>query len=171
MGWKIIGKLPDRQFILIVAPHTSNWDVVIGVLAGLAEGARIHFLAKKQLFFFPLGILLRAMGAVPIDRSKKGNMVEQVVSLFQQQKGFKIGLAPEGTRSEVTRWKEGFYHIACQAKIPIVMVGFDYSTKEIRVQEPFWPTNNIQHDFPEIVAFFRTIHGKYQKNLPDYHPK
>jgi 1-acyl-sn-glycerol-3-phosphate acyltransferase len=80
-------------------------------------------------------------------------------------------LAPEGTRSAVTRWKEGFYHMACEANIPIVMVGFDYTTKEVRVREPFYPTRDINKDFVEIVSFFRNIRGKFPKKIPDYQPK
>lgn len=172
MGWKIIGSLPDiKQYVLIVAPHTSNWDLIIGLCARFAQGIKINFLAKHQLFFFPLGNLLRAMGGAPVQRTIKGNRVEQVVALFKQQEQFKLGLAPEGTRSSVNRWKEGFYHMACQANIPIVMVGFDYSTKEVRVRPPFIPTHNIEQDFVEILTFFRTIKGKYPKEIPDYQPK
>jgi 1-acyl-sn-glycerol-3-phosphate acyltransferase len=172
MGWKIIGSLPNiKQYVLIVAPHTSNWDLVIGLCARFAVGVKINFLAKHQLFFFPLGNLLGAIGGTPVDRTKHGNRVEQAVALFQQQESFKLGLAPEGTRSPVTRWKEGFYHMACQANIPIVMVGFDYTSKEVRVREPFLPTKDISNDFATILSFFRTIRGKYPKELPDYQTK
>lgn len=171
-GWKVIGSLPDdKKYILIVAPHTSNWDLVIGLLARFAVGAKINFLAKNQLFFFPLGSLLRALGGTPVDRSKQGNKVQQVVALFQQENELILGLAPEGTRSFVARWKEGFYHIAALADIPIVMVGLDYSSKEVRVREVFWPTNNIDKDFPQILAYFKTIHGRYPKEIPDYQSK
>lgn len=171
-GWSVVGSLPQlKQYVLIVAPHTSNWDLVIGLCARFAVGVRLNFLAKHQLFFFPLGNLLRAMGGVPVNRAKKANRVEEVVALFLQQEHFKLGLAPEGTRSSVTRWKEGFYHMACQANLPIVMVGFDYQSKEVRVQEPFWPTKDINKDFPKVLNFFRTIKGKYPKEIPDYKPK
>ncbi len=172
MAWKIIGSLPNlKQYVLIVAPHTSNWDLVLGLVARFAVGVKINFLAKQQLFFFPLGTLLKALGGSPVDRTKKGNKVEQAVDLFQNQTHFKLGLAPEGTRSKVTRWKEGFYHIACQANAPIVMVGLDYLSKEVRISEPLWPNKNISEDFEQIIAFFRTIHGKYPKEIPDYHAK
>lgn len=169
-GWHIVGALPpNKQFILIAAPHTSNWDLVIGLLARFAVGVKINFLAKKQAFFFPLGLLLRAVGGTPVDRSKPGNRVEQVVRLFHQQEEFKLGMAPEGTRSPVTRWKEGFYHIANQAQVPIVLVGFDYCSKEIRVCDTlFWPTGDIKADFPPMLAFFRTIRGRCPKEIPDY---
>ncbi len=172
LGWKIINRLPDeKKYILIVAPHTSNWDLVLGLIARFAVGVKINFLAKHQIFFFPLGNLMRALGGTPVDRSKKGNKVEQAVSLFRNSDKLVLGLAPEGTRSPVTRWKEGFYYIAVQAEIPIVMIGFDYSTKEIRIQEPFWPTGDINKEFPKIIEYFRTVKGKYPKDIPDYHPK
>ena len=169
LGWKIVGTLPEeKKYIVIVAPHTSNWDLVICLFARMAIGAKIQFLAKKQVFFFPLGYLLKALGGTPIDRSGKENRVAQVVALYQQTDRLALGLAPEGTRSPVSRWKEGFYHIACQAKIPIVMIGPDYETKEIRIAQPFWPSGQIETDFPQILAFFRTIHGRHPKDIPDY---
>ncbi|KTD74692.1 1-acyl-sn-glycerol-3-phosphate acyltransferase [Legionella waltersii] len=172
MGWKIVGQLPEaKKYIIIVAPHTSNWDFVICLCARFVVGVKINFIAKKQLFFFPFGLFLRAVGGTPVDRSKKGNKVEQAVEIFNRSDVFRLGLAPEGTRSPVKRWKEGFYHIACQAKIPIVMVGPDYASKEIRINEPFWPTGDIQIDFPTILDFFRTIKGCYPKDIPDYQPK
>lgn len=172
IGWKIVGALPpDKKYIVIVAPHTSNWDLVIGLLGRFAVEVKINFLAKNQLFFFPLGNLLRALGGTSVDRSKKGNKVEQIAELYKKQDELVLGLAPEGTRSVVTHWKEGFYHIATQASIPIVMIGFDYPSKEIRIHEPFWPTGDINKDFPQFVSYFRTIRGRYPKALPDFQPK
>lgn len=172
LGWTIVGELPqEKKYVVIVAPHTSNWDLIICLCARFAVGVKINFLAKHQLFFFPLGNLLRAMGGTPVDRSKKSNKVEQAVELFRQSDELKLGLAPEGTRSPVKRWKEGFYHIACKAGIPIVMIGPDYASKEIRIHEPFWPTGDIKKDFVTIVAFFRSIKGYRPKEIPDYSPK
>ncbi|CAM2759128.1 lysophospholipid acyltransferase family protein [Legionella worsleiensis] len=172
IGWKIVGELPkDKKYIIIVAPHTSNRDFLICLCARYIVGVKVHFLAKSQLFFFPLGLILKAIGGAPVDRSRKGNQVEKVVELFRTRDELRLGLAPEGTRSPVVRWKEGFYHIACEAKIPIVMLGPDYSTKEIRIREPFWPTGDINHDFPQIIAYFRTIKGYRPKEIPDYRPK
>jgi len=172
IGWKIVGQLPsDKKFMLIVAPHTSNWDLVIGLIARFAVGVKINFLAKHQVFFFPLGPFLKLMGGTPVNRSQKGNRVQQVVALFQERDEFKLGLAPEGTRSPVERWKEGFYHIACQAGVPIVMVGLDYPSREVRIAEAFEPTGDINKDFIKIVAYFRTIHGRVPKQLPDYQAK
>lgn len=116
-------------------------------------------------------MLLKALGGAPVDRSKKSNTVEQVVEIFRSRDEFKLAITPEGTRSPVTRWKEGFYHIACQAGLPIVMVGPDYSTKEVRIHEKFQPSGDIDKDFPMILDFFRTIKGRYLKEIPEYHSR
>ena len=172
VGWKIVGELPkDKKYVIVVAPHTSNWDFIYGLFGRFAVGVKINFLAKIQLFFFPLGLFLKAVGGVPVDRSKKNKTVDQVVELFRSHDEFVLAITPEGTRSSVNRWKEGFYHIACQAKLPIVMIGPDYSTREIRIREPFQPSGDIDTDFPKILDFFRTIKGRYPKKIPDYHSK
>ncbi len=171
-GWKVVGDLPqDKKYLVVVAPHTSNWDFTVGLFARFSMGVKINFLAKNQLFFFPLGLLLKALGGAPVDRSKKSKTVEQVVEIFRSHDEFKLAITPEGTRGPVTRWKEGFYHIACQAQLPIVMVGPDYSTKELRIHEKFQPSGDIDRDFPKILEFFRTIKGCYPKDIPEYHSK
>lgn len=112
-GWQIQGQLPSQaKYIVIVAPHTSNWDFIIGVLARGALNTRIHFLGKHQLFIPPWGWFFRAIGGSPVDRRKNNNLVDAAVQLFATQPDYKLALAPEGTRSPVTRWKCGFYHIA-----------------------------------------------------------
>lgn len=172
IGWKIIGSLPPlKKFIIIVAPHTSNKDFFICLCARYIVGVKVQFLAKSQLFFFPLGPILKALGGIPVDRSKKENKVEQVVQAFKKEKQLVLALTPEGTRGAVTRWKQGFYHIACQAKIPIIMLGPDYATKEIRIEAPFWPTGDMNQDFPKIIEYFKTIKGCYPKEIPSYSTK
>lgn len=171
-GWKVVGNLPEeKKYIVIVAPHTSNWDFMVGLFGRYSQGTMVNFLAKKQLFFFPLGVLLRALGGAPVDRSQTGNTVEKVADLFKSRDVFRLAITPEGTRAQVTRWKEGFYHIACVAKVPIVMVGLDYSSKELRISEAFWPTGNINEDFPKILDYYRSLHGFYPKEIPVYQPK
>lgn len=169
IGWKIVGELPaTKKFILIVAPHTSNWDLVIGLLGRYSVGGKFYFFAKHQVFFFPLGQLLKAMGGIPLDRTVHHNFVERVVQMYKEKDEFVIGLAPEGTRSPVKRWKTGFYYIAEQAKIPIALIGFDYPKKEIIIREPFFTSGDIEKDFKEMLTFFRTIHGKRPKEIPDF---
>lgn len=169
IGWKIVGQLPgEKKYILIMAPHTSNFDLIMGLFARYAVGVKIHFLAKSQVFVFPLSWILKALGGTPIDRSKHNNQVQQVVALFREKEEFVLGLAPEGTRSPVTRWKVGFYHIATQANIPILLVGFDYASKEFRIGPLCWPSGDINSDIPPMIEYFRTIQGRHPKVLPDY---
>jgi 1-acyl-sn-glycerol-3-phosphate acyltransferase len=171
-GWRVVGRLPDdKKYILLVAPHTSNWDFPVGLFARFSMGVRINFLAKKQLFFFPLGLFLKSVGGVPVDRTKKDNKVDKVVHLFNSRDRFVLAITPEGTRSAVTRWKEGFYHIACKAKVPLALVALDYASKEIRIQEAFWPCGNLEKDLSQILDYYRTIKGRYPKKIPEYLPK
>lgn len=172
MGWKIVGQLPtDKKYLVVVAPHTSNWDFLIGLFARFSLGIRINFLAKDQLFFFPLGNFLRAVGGAPVERSKKNNNVDKIVDIFGSHEEFKLAITPEGTRGAVTRWKAGFYHIACKAKLPIVMIGMDYLSKELRIREVFYPSGDINKDFPEILDYYRSISGRYPKEIPEYVPQ
>ncbi|MEN8249990.1 MAG: 1-acyl-sn-glycerol-3-phosphate acyltransferase, partial [Bacteroidota bacterium] len=149
----------------VIGPHTANMDFVLGIIArsvlGL-QGAR--YLGKSQLFKFPLGILFKALGGYPVDRSKHNNTVDAVVDIFNKHERFGIALAPEGTRSKVDRLKTGFYHIAQKANVPIYMVGFDYGSKSIIVREPFLPSDDIEKDFGMIIDFFSEIKGKYPAN-------
>lgn len=169
-GWNVVGELPkDKKYVVVVAPHTSNWDFIVGLFARFAVGEKINFLAKDQLFYFPLGLLLRILGGVPIDRSKKSNNVDKVVELFHSHDEFKLAITPEGTRGPVTRWKAGFYYIACKAELPLALVALDYASKEVRLREAFWPCGDINKDFPQILDYYRTINGRYPKVIPEYH--
>ncbi|WOT05302.1 lysophospholipid acyltransferase family protein [Shewanella youngdeokensis] len=168
-GWKISGALPpQQQCIVIVAPHTSNWDFVIGVIARGALAEKLNFLGKHQLFIPPWGWFFKAMGGTPVDRSKNNNLVDSVVELFKNNPDFGLALAPEGTRSPVKRWKTGFYHIASKAQVPIVTVGFDFSRKTIVINDAMHTTDDMQQDMDNIIRFFRSITGRRPKKLPDF---
>ncbi|MCC5791715.1 MAG: 1-acyl-sn-glycerol-3-phosphate acyltransferase [Legionellaceae bacterium] len=167
-GWKIVGNLPPiKKFVLIVAPHTSNWDLIIGLLGRFSENRMIHFLAKQEIFVFPFRGLLKKLGGIPVDRSHPHHRVEQIVERFQQTDELILGITPEGTRSPVKRWKFGFYHIAHQAGVPIVMVGLDYGSKEIRIAPPLQCSGDLKKDFTPMLAFFKTIKGRHPKDIPD----
>lgn len=169
IGWGIVGKFPDRtSYILIVGPHTSNWDFIIGMLARGALGQQIHFLGKHQLFLPPWGWFFKWIGGSPVDRRKNNNLVDAVAELFKQDKNYKLALAPEGTRAEVKRWKTGFYHIAKQAKVCIVPIGLDFSKKQVIIGNNLLPTDNMARDMQQLLTFFRTIKGYRPKTIPDY---
>lgn len=163
LGWGFNGSFDNmpNKFIIIVAPHTSNWDFPLGILVRtIANITGTKFLGKSQLFRFPFGFIFRAMGGYPVERTKDNNLVDAVVEIFNSKEKFSISLAPEGTRSKVKRIKTGFYHIAKKARIPIYLVGFDYSIKRIIIKEPFYPTENTLADFKYIIQFFSSIKGK-----------
>ena len=164
MGWKFEGSFEPRppKFIVIVAPHTTNLDFVIGVMARSAlKLTKTKYLGKSQLFRFPHGFIFRALGGYPVDRTRHNNLVDAVVALFDSKQEFSIALAPEGTRAKVDRIKTGFYYIARKANLPIFLVGFDYSRKTIVINGPMFATNNAKDDFKNIISFFSKIRGKY----------
>lgn len=165
-GWKISGRFPYelKKAVIIVAPHTSWRDVVIGLMArSVLQLKTARFLGKKELFDGPFGFFFRWMGGIPVDRSVNKNMVEQVVELFNKEEAMLLGLSPEGTRKKVERLKTGFYHIAKKAGIAIIMTGFDFKKKEIIFAEPFYPGNDEAADFKRIIEFFAPVQG--------YHPE
>lgn len=171
LGWKMVGQLPnEKKFIIIIGPHTSNWDFILGMVVRGAMAANVRFLAKHQLFNAPYGWFFRWLGGSPVYRHKDNNLVDQVVAMYENHDEFILGIAPEGTRSEIKRWKSGFYHIACKANVPIEMVGFDFKSKEVRFREPFMPTGDIDVDFPVILDYFRSIDGCHPKNIPHHLP-
>lgn len=165
-GWRIPKRFPVglKQYVLAVAPHTSNIDFPIGVAARKLLGLNVQYVAKKELFKFPIAGVLKSLGGYPIDRSKKTNFVEQVVSLFQTEEDFAICVTPEGTRSRVETWKTGFYHMAMKAGVPIMMVGFDYPLRVVVVSDPFMPTGDMEADFAQMDRFFEKIVPKNPAN-------
>jgi 1-acyl-sn-glycerol-3-phosphate acyltransferase len=162
IGWKVRGYFPTiKKFIVIVAPHTSNWDFPIGLLGRQVTGIPdVRFLGKAELFKFPYGWIFRSLGGYPVDRKNNNNLVDTVVEIFDNHEEFKLALAPEGTRKKVERFKTGFYHIAKKADVPIVMVGFDYIDKEIRISDPIKTTDNMEKDMSEIMSWFKNIRAK-----------
>ncbi|MDP5146284.1 lysophospholipid acyltransferase family protein [Shewanella sp. ULN5] len=170
LGWQFEGDIcPDKSCIISVGPHTSNWDFVIGILARGALNTPIHFLGKHQLFIPPWGWIFRALGGSPVDRRKHNNLVDAAVQLFKQDPTYKLALAPEGTRSPVTRWKSGFYHIALQAGVEIVPVGLDFKKKQIIITKAIKPTGDIEVEMNQLMDFYRTIKGRHPKAIPVYH--
>ena len=161
-GWKTIGEVPSlKKFVVIGAPHTSAWDVVYGLCACSLFKMHISFLGKKEAFRFPIGIILRKLGGIPVDRSASHNMVDYAVKMFDENRNFILGIAPEGTREYVSKWKTGFYYIALHAKVPVVLGYLDYKNKVVCVGPTFYPTGNLEADIEWIKNFYRPIQGKH----------
>lgn len=162
-GWKIKGDKPaDKKYVLVVAPHTSNLDFFVGLAAREMMEIKSHFLAKKSLFSIPVvGWFLRTIGGHPVDRSKKMNLVDQVVELFQRHEEFVMTVTPEGTRSYNPDWKTGFYRIAEKAGVRIAVVGFDFEHKTVEFHEAFHPTGDVEKDIERMKAYYRTIKGRH----------
>jgi 1-acyl-sn-glycerol-3-phosphate acyltransferase len=162
LGWKIIGKKPEfKKFVMVVAPHTSNWDFMIGLGARSTMRLNAWFIGKKELFVWPFGYLFRRLGGYPVDRKKHTHLVDQIVEIFNSREEFNITISPEGTRKYNPKWKTGFYQISLKANIPIQMVGFDYQRRIVELTEPFFPTGNIEADLERMKSFFEAFKGKY----------
>ncbi len=166
-GWKVFYDIPDtqRRFVLIMAPHTSNWDFVIGRLALWAIRVKAYFLIKKEAFFFPLGVLIRHMGGIPVDRSHSNNVVLEISEMFCKKPDMVIAITPEGTRSLRKEWKRGYWYIASHAKVPVVMAYLDYRKKIAGVHKMFWPSPKFEHDQAMIDEFYSQITAKFPEKF------
>lgn len=160
-GWKVRGQLPDlKKYVIIMAPHTSNWDFMIALFARSITRVNSRYMAKESLFRPPLGWLFKALGGYPVDRSKSTRLVDKVISIFEKEEHFIVALAPEGTRKKVKEWKSGFYYIAFGAGVPIVMTAFDYSRKEFCISSPLYPSGNYESDRVTVRQFYADKKGK-----------
>lgn len=160
--WKSKGALPDAQkFVLIAAPHTSNWDLFYTLLVAFDLKAKIYWTGKDTIFKKPFGHCMKWLGGIPIDRSKSNNIVEQSAELFHESKRLILTVPPSGTRRRVTYWKTGFYHIANSASVPIVLGFLDYRLRIGGIGPMVQPTGDIIKDMKEISSFYDGITGKY----------
>ena len=163
-GWRTEGAPPpSHRFVLIAAPHTSNWDAVIMLAAARIFDIDLAWFIKKSWFVFPLGTLLRALGGIPIDRSRAHGVVERAVEQFGASERLILAVPPEGTRGHAQHWKSGFYHIARGAGVPIVLGYIDYGRKVAGLGRAFTPTGDIEADF----AVFREFYSKVTARFPD----
>lgn len=161
LGWQVIGKRPlINKYVMIAAPHTSNWDFPITLMVCFALQLRIYWMGKASLFSWPIGGLMRWLGGIPIDRSKASNLVQTTINAFDRCERLAIIVPPEGTRGKVTHWKTGFYYIAKGANVPIALAYLDFKRKIGGIGEMFEPTGDIEHDMLEIQKFYDGIHGK-----------
>ncbi len=165
LGWKCTGRTPTvRKYVVLAAPHTSNWDAVFLLLAAAMLNLEFSFFGKHTLFRGPLGWLLRRLGGIPLDRSGNQSFVSQAVSWFDRFETFALGVAPEGTRKLTPGWKTGFYYIAWQAKVPVFLGYVDYAKKEGGIlPEVLIPTGDIEKDFEMLRRNYGPLTARYPK--------
>jgi 1-acyl-sn-glycerol-3-phosphate acyltransferase len=163
LGWKTASSLPFsvKKCVLVAAPHTSNMDYPIALATLYAAGTRVRFLAKKSLFGFPLGVLMRATGGLPVDRSKHNNLVEGMIEMFAKEENLILMIPVEGTRSFVREWKSGFYHTAVGAGVPVALGYLDYGRKVAGFGDLFYPSGNYEQDLPSIKKFYQQFQARH----------
>jgi 1-acyl-sn-glycerol-3-phosphate acyltransferase len=165
-GWKIDETSPKGidKCVVVMGPHTSNWDFIIGRIAFANYGVKANFLIKKEAFFFPFGGLLKKMGGIPVDRTNRNNMTQFAVDLFEQNESLFLVFTPEGTRKYNDKWKKGFYHIALKANVPIYIAYIDYKKKIGGFHSLFTPTGDVDKDIQSIKDILKEFTGK----IPEY---
>lgn len=165
-GWRVSVKVDEpAKSVICVAPHTSNWDFLIGKLGYWSLGRKASFLMKKSWFFFPLGYLFSAMGGVPVNRSRSSSVTQIMAEEFGRRKNFHLAITPEGTRSHVAKWKMGFYYIAVGAKVPIQIAILDYRKKEVSVEALFYPTGDETTDLERIQSYYKNVTARFPEKF------
>ncbi len=165
-GWKTVGEFPKdlKKYVLIGAPHTHWSDFFLGLGVKYSQELQINYIGKASLFKPPFGFIFKALGGAPIDRSKSSNKVNAIVNIFNSRDQFILALSPEGTRRKVTTWKTGFYYIAKEANVPIVMATLDFKNKQVKISKPYYTTDNKDEDFNFFYKYFEGVEGK----VPEY---
>lgn len=162
MGWKaeVTEPLCDK-YIIALAPHTSNMDFILGLLYSRGVGFRSNFLMKKEWFFWPIGPVMRKLGGIPVFRSKKMSLTDQLAGEARSRSTFHLCITPEGTRSATEEWKRGFYYIALKAELPIFLYGLDYRRKRIVCTKKIIPNGDADNQMTEIKTYFKDFCGKH----------
>ena len=165
IGWETKGKeISHQRFVLIAAPHTSNWDFPLMLLVILKLKLEIFWMGKDTLFPFPFAGLMRWLGGIPINRAASHNVVRETVRQYRDNKELVVLIPPEGTRSKVTKWKTGFYHIANLAKVPVLLGYVDFKNREAGFVDFFYPTGDLEKDMEEIRKFYAPLKGLVADN-------
>jgi 1-acyl-sn-glycerol-3-phosphate acyltransferase len=161
-GWRVqIPSYPASKFILIAAPHTTNWDLYFMMACGWTMGLSVSWIGKDALFRFPLGVLMRWIDGIPVDRSKHQNQVQAAAAIFNERPALILAVAPEGTRSKAEYWRSGFYYMALEAKVPIGLGFLDYAKKVGGILGFFEPTGDLKADMAYFREAYRGIRGKF----------
>jgi 1-acyl-sn-glycerol-3-phosphate acyltransferase len=166
LGWTTKGEIPLglKKYIVIAAPHTSNWDFFYGRLFFIMKGIPLKFFIKKEWYFFPFNYLFDALGGIPVNRKKNQNLTDLIAEQFNNYEELALLIPPEGTRKYNPNWKKGFYYISKKAKIPIIMGYIDYENKIGGLGPVFNISDNVDQDITTLKDFYRTIKGKYPEN-------
>lgn len=170
LGWKREGRFPDgKKFVVVAAPHTSGWDFVLGRLYYNTIGKSVRFMINEKFFFFPLGIWLKSLGALPVKTGKRVGLVKQMVDEFRKRDEFLLTITPEGTRKRVKKWKRGFYFIAKDAQVPIVLGFIDYKKKTLGIKETIQLSGDEIADLGKIQKIYEEVSAcnpeKYNKKI------
>lgn len=165
-GWDFqINIPPTPKCVIAIAPHTSNWDFILGELAIRSVGMKAGFLMKSTWFFFPLGYFMKAIGGIPVKQHKNTRVTDDVVEAFNSHDELVIGLTPEGTRSRNEKWRTGFMHIAREANVPLALAYIDYKTRKVCIDRFYELTGNIDADMAGIKKYFSQFNAKFPEKF------
>ena len=165
-GWKVTGQIPDmKKLLVILAPHTSNWDFVYGMAMVLSLKIKIYWLGKHSIFKKGVTRLLKSLGGIPVNRNDSKNIINDVLDIANREGGILIGLSPEGTRKKAEKWKSGFLRIAQSMECPILLVAIDYPSKEISFRELFYSTGDNQRDIEYLKKYYKDFMGKIPEHF------
>ena len=166
MGWrKEISERHPAKYVICLAPHTSNWDFLLGLCYAKAEGISSRFLMKREWFFWPLGVLFKRLGGIPVWRDKHSSMTDNLADYLKKEERCVLCVTPEGTRSLNPDWKKGFYFIALKAGIPILLYGVDYQKKLIQCTKTLIPSGDVDADMRDIKRYYRDFKGKHPEKF------
>jgi len=161
LGWQVHGTAPNvTKYVLIAAPHTSNWDFPFTLMVCFALRLRVYWMGKSSLFPPVLGGVMRWLGGIPVNRDKSGNLVQATIDAFNRAERLTVIVPPEGTRGKVSHWKTGFYYIAIGARVPVLLGFMDFRDKIGGVAQLYYPSGDIEKDMLEIQQFYRRFTGK-----------
>ena len=159
-GWQIVGKIPNEKRILIIAaPHTSNWDFILGISALFALNVNIKWLGKHSMFLPGIAWFFKWLGGIPVNRQNPSSLIEYVTQTVKKEKGLMIGMAPEGSRKKVKRWKSGFLRIANQTNSKIVFLSIDAPFKTLKIGEIYTPSGNTEQDIDFVMNYYKQFKG------------
>ena len=160
LGWSMQGEWPDlKKMVIIAAPHSSAWDVILGLLVIQGSGMKVVFMGKQEVFKWPLGSILKYLGGMPVNRAAPGGVIDQVVGEIQKSEQMWFALAPEGTRKAVKEWKTGFWKIAKQANVPVCCAYFHFPDKVVGVGKVFELSDDMEADIAQIRAWYKPYQG------------